>query len=82
MRKSHYTIEAAGPSGEHLLYNTANGAFAELDEAAWSAWTAKSLEGALAGELEELGLLTALSASDELSARGSCSTATAPTRRT
>ena len=67
MRKSHYTIEAAGPSGEHLLYNTANGAFAELDEAAWSAWAAKSLEDDLAGELEELGFLTALSANDELS---------------
>ena len=67
MRHSRYTVEACGPGGEHVLYNVANGAFVELDEATWNAWTTgDDLPVEAARTLADLGLTTELSADEEL----------------
>jgi len=65
LRRSRYVVEATGGNGEHLLYNVANGAFAQLDEEAHAAWARGSCEGALADALELRGFLTKLSAEEE-----------------
>ena len=36
MKQSRYTIVEQAPSGEHLLFNTATGAFAALDDEAFA----------------------------------------------
>lgn len=64
MRKSRYTVAISGQAGEHLLFNTANGAFAALDESAFSDF--ESCSGEYAPLLEEDGFITRLSADEEL----------------
>ena len=65
MEKSRYTVCVEGPNaGEHLLYNTASGAFAAVDDAAWGEFEAGG--GALAEEFALAGFLTGLSPEDEL----------------
>ena len=46
MRQSRYTFACDGEAGEHLLYNTAFGTFAVLDDEAFAAF--QSCEGLLA----------------------------------
>lgn len=64
MRKSRYTFSCLGDAGEHLLYNTANGAFASLDDDAFKQY--ESCEGPLCGAMGEDGFLTDLTADEEL----------------
>lgn len=64
MRQSRYTVTADSPTGAHLLYNTASGAFAEADDDAFAAYLACS--GPWAGVLAEAGFLTDLSPEEEL----------------
>lgn len=64
MRRSRYTVQAAGQAGEHLLYHTATGAFAVLGEDAWEDFC--SCSGPYAQQLAEAGFITDLSAHDEL----------------
>lgn len=66
MHASRYTTAARSGNGNLLLYNTANGAFAELDEAAARAWESGEHDAAAAAQLARLGLLTELSPGDEL----------------
>ena len=76
LRKTRYRAEAPGAQGELLLYNTANGAFVQLEGAARELWEreAWSRDGgdeamrAATETLERLGFLTELSAEDELEA--------------
>ncbi len=64
MRKSRYTVVAKGENGEHLLYHTATGAFAALDDAAFADFEAAA--GPAAQTLAQAGFLTELSAEEEL----------------
>lgn len=66
MHQSRYVIEAAGAGGEHLLYNTENGAFVRLDDAAFAAWREDAFARELADELATRGFLTELSAEEQL----------------
>ena len=45
MRVSRYTFACEGEAGEHLLYNTAFGTFAALDDEAYAAFQACAGEG-------------------------------------
>ena len=67
MRKSSYTVVVDGARGEHLLYNTANAAFAALDDEAFGCYLAG--EGAFADALVEAGFLTDLTTEEELAAQ-------------
>ena len=67
MRQSRYTVSCDGTQGEHLLYNTAYGAFAVLDDDAFSQYSA--CEGPLAGQMLEDGFLTDLTPDEELAAQ-------------
>ena len=62
--KSRYNVEALSEGGEHLLYNTANAAFAVLDERGYAAYCADG--GIWAEELARAGFLTELSPDEEL----------------
>ena len=65
MRKSRYTVCVDGANvGEHLLYNTATGAFAALDDAAWNEFEAGG--DTLAEEFALAGFLTDLAPEEEL----------------
>ena len=64
MRKSRYTVAVAGENGKHLLYHTATGAFAELDDAAFADFEAA--EGPAAQTLAQAGFLTECSPEEEL----------------
>ena len=67
MHASRYTIvEHDGQTGEYLLYNTANGAFAALDETGFAAFEAA--DGACARQLADLGFLTEATPEQELEA--------------
>ena len=67
MRKSRYTVECKTDAGEHLLYNTAYGTFAVLDEEGFAAY--RSCEGALAQQIEQDYFLTELTPDEELAAQ-------------
>ena len=67
MWRSRYTVVVDGEAGERLLYNTATGAFAALDQAAFSEFEAGG--GALADELALAGFLTELAPEEELAAQ-------------
>ena len=67
MRKSRYTFACEGGPGEHLLFNTAHGAFAVLDDEAFVAFEA--CEGPLAERMLDDMFLTELSPDDELAAQ-------------
>ncbi|MBR3181682.1 MAG: SPASM domain-containing protein [Eggerthellaceae bacterium] len=67
MRKSRYTVHCEGQDGEHLLYNTAYGAFASMDETAFSQF--ETCEGPLANQMLEDGFLTELTPEEELAAQ-------------
>ncbi|MBQ9003310.1 MAG: radical SAM protein [Eggerthellaceae bacterium] len=67
MRCSRYTVVADGDAGEKLLYNTATGAFAALDEAAFAQFEAGG--GALADELALAGFVTERTPEEELAAQ-------------
>lgn len=72
MRQSRYAVQAMGSHGEFLLYSTSTGAFVQLDEHAQQVWQDAGKAGAsgeaeaAAAELSRVGLLTELSAEDEL----------------
>lgn len=74
MNKSRYVVQVGARDGGYLLYNVANGAFVELDEAMRQAWEDGSAEDADAGEMQgqavaelvRLGFLTSLDAGEEL----------------
>ena len=67
MRASRYTIACEGENGEHLLYNTAHGTFAALDDDAFAEFQA--CEGPLAGRMFNDLFLTELSPEEELEAQ-------------
>ena len=67
MRKSRYTFVCEGVEGEHLLFNTAYGTFAALDDEAFAAF--KSCEGPLADRMLDDLFLTELTAQEELVAQ-------------
>ena len=67
MRQSRYTVCADGENGMHLLYNTASGAFAELDDSAYESFLAG--EGEHADALADAGFLTSLTDEEELAAQ-------------
>ncbi|MBO4352123.1 MAG: hypothetical protein J5818_01370, partial [Eggerthellaceae bacterium] len=64
--KSRYVVEASDQLGYHLLYNSANGAFVELDDAAFDSWSHDACSGALESTLMRCGFLTDLSPEEEL----------------
>lgn len=66
MNISRYTVQVDAHNGEHLLYNTATGAFAVLDDSAFQRFLAG--EDA-AGLLTPAGFLTQLTPQDELAAQ-------------
>ncbi len=66
MKQSRYTIVEQGSNGEHLLFNTATGTFAVLDDEAFACHEAGG--GSIASELERAGFLTGLSPDEELDA--------------
>lgn len=67
MRVSSYTISAPAGEGEHVLYNSASGAFALLDDEAFARFESGASDDAtLAGELLAAGFLTELDAQAEL----------------
>lgn len=66
MRQSRYTITERLDTGEYLLYNTALGAFAELDDEAFRCF--ESCTGPQAADLERFGFITELTAAEELEA--------------
>lgn len=67
MRQSRYTFACDGEAGEHLLYNTAFGTFAVLDDEAFAAF--QSCEGPLAERMLDDLLLTELTPEEELAAQ-------------
>lgn len=67
MRVSRYTVSCDGAEGGHLLFNTAFGAFAELDDDAFEQFAA--CEGPLVQQMLEDGFLTDLDPDEELSAQ-------------
>ena len=67
MRKSRYTVHCSVNDNEHLLYNTAYGSFAVLDDAAFGQFEA--CEGAFADKMLEDGFLTELTPEEELHAQ-------------
>ena len=64
--KSRYVVEVSDQPGCHLLYNTANGAFVELDDAAFDSWSQNACSSALESTLTQLGFHTSLSPEEEL----------------
>lgn len=66
MRKSRYNVCVDGNEGSHLLYNTASGAFAELDDVAYADYQAA--DGNAANDLAQAGFLTDLTPEQELAA--------------
>ena len=67
MRPSRYTVVESTGEGEHLLYNTANGAFAVLDDEAYEVWdSAGQLWGSVAQDLMRYGFLTEMTPEEEL----------------
>ncbi|MBQ1449584.1 MAG: hypothetical protein IIZ12_01435, partial [Eggerthellaceae bacterium] len=64
--KSRYVVEVSDQPGCFLLYNTANGAFVELGEAAFDSWSQNACTGELESTLTQLGFLTDLSPEEEL----------------
>ncbi|MBE6473863.1 MAG: radical SAM protein [Coriobacteriaceae bacterium] len=66
MHVSRYTTTVQGGNGNLLLFNTANGAFAELEGNAARAWESGPCSGPAAEQLLQLGFLTELSPSEEL----------------
>lgn len=64
--KSRYVVEVSDQTGRHLLYNTANGAFVELDRTAFESWCSSTCSGVLETALERRGFLTDLSPEEEL----------------
>lgn len=67
MRQSKYTVVVEEPNGEHLLYNTANGAFAVADDEAYGDYC--SCSGTYASALMEDGFLTDLAPDQEVAAQ-------------
>ena len=67
MRVSRYTVSCDGAEGGHLLFNTAFGTFAELDDDAFAQFA--SCEGPLVQQMLEDGFLTDLDPDEELSAQ-------------
>ena len=67
MRASRYTFACEGDAGEHLLYNTAYGTFAALDDAAFAQF--RACEGPLAARMLGDLLLTELTPDEELAAQ-------------
>ena len=67
MRRSRYTIVCDSGKGEHLLYNTAFGSFALLDDDAFAQFEACG--GPLAAQMLDAGFLTDLEADEELVAQ-------------
>lgn len=67
MKRSRYTYSCDGESREHLLFNTAFGSFAILDDEAFSQFL--KCEGPLVDQMLEDGFLTDLSDADELAAQ-------------
>ena len=53
--KSRYVVEVSDQPGCFLLYNTANGAFVELGEAAFDSWSQNACTGELESTLTQLG---------------------------
>ena len=68
MRQSRYTVVERSEDGEHLLFNTANGAFSALDDEAFACFEA--CDWPSAPELARCGFLTELSPEEELAALG------------
>lgn len=66
MRQSRYTVVEHAENGEHLLFNTANGAFAALDDDAFACFEA--CDGPHVPELAQWGFLTELTPDEELDA--------------
>ena len=64
MRRSRYTVAVAGKGSEHLLFNTASGALAVLDEAAFDQF--ERCAGPHAQAMAEDGFLTELAPEEEL----------------
>ena len=64
--KSRYVVEVSDRPGCYLLYNTANGAFVELEEEAFDSWSQDTCSGELESTLAQLGFLTNLSPEEEL----------------
>ena len=67
MRISRYTFACDSVAGEHLLYNTAYGTFAALDDEAFAAF--RACEGPLAKRMLDDNLLTELTPEEELAAQ-------------
>ena len=67
MRASRYTVTCEGADGERLLYNTAHGTFAALDDAAFAQFEA--CQGPLAARMLGDLFLTELSPDEELEAQ-------------
>lgn len=66
MRQSRYTVEETLGNGEHLLYNTANGAFATLDDETFSCY--ESCDGPAIADLTRFGFVTDKTPEEELAA--------------
>lgn len=67
LHQSRYNVTVPTDHSTTLLYNTANGAFAELDAAASACYDACGADDkALAEQLHDAGFLTELSPNDEL----------------
>ena len=67
MRQSRYTVTCESEAGEHLLFNTAFGSFAVLDNDAFSQYLA--CQGPLCGQMMEDCFLTDLTSEEELAAQ-------------
>ena len=74
MRQSRYTVVVEGANGEHLLYNTANGAFDAYDADEYANYVAflegdAAVDDELAESFATSGFLTELSPEEEFSLR-------------
>lgn len=67
LHTSRYNV-LVGNDDETLLFNTASGAFATLDDAAAAAYGSGTWDDALAAQLEDAGFLTELTPEEELAA--------------
>ncbi|MDO5117205.1 MAG: radical SAM protein [Eggerthellaceae bacterium] len=66
MNRSRYVVEAIGNDGEHLLYNTENGAFVQLDDSSYDAWQKDICSETLSDALTSYGFLTELTPDEQL----------------
>jgi uncharacterized protein len=67
LRVSRYTFSTDESDGSHLLYNTANGAFAQINDGLWkTCQEPEKLDAHMADELAHDGFLTELSPEQEL----------------